>query len=276
MRRGTLRQDQVFTAKFQAEVRFGEVNRGKLGVMSENQANPGGEGRTEDQNFTAPTPAGADRVMPTPETLEAQQAAEARTLTARPRPQCPANSGCPQTPPAAQLRQPRRPQAPRRHRGHGAAEATGAPGYDPALGWGRPGAAQTQPLPPVGQTYPRRDRPTRLVISASCRWHLPAAAVPRLVHPGSAHGRPDLSGHRPAGCRSAAGWWPGVAALAIALTAGGVGGFVGYALHPDGSPLQIPGTTGNGNAAPVIDRSSLASIAAALQPAIVDITSSAG
>jgi putative serine protease PepD len=68
----------------------------------------------------------------------------------------------------------------------------------------------------------------------------------------------------------------GVAALAIALTAGGVGGFVGYALHPDGSPLQVPASTGNGNAAPVIDRSSLASIAAALQPAIVDITTSAG
>jgi putative serine protease PepD len=68
----------------------------------------------------------------------------------------------------------------------------------------------------------------------------------------------------------------GVAALAIALTAGGVGGFVGYALHPDGSPLQVPASTGNGNAAPVIDRSSLATIAAALQPAIVDITSSSG
>ena len=68
----------------------------------------------------------------------------------------------------------------------------------------------------------------------------------------------------------------GVAALAIALTAGGVGGFVGYAMHPDGGPLQVPAATGNGNAAPVIDRSSLATIAAALQPAIVDITSSAG
>jgi putative serine protease PepD len=68
----------------------------------------------------------------------------------------------------------------------------------------------------------------------------------------------------------------GVAALAIALTAGGVGGFVGYAMHPDGSPLQVPAATGNGNAAPVVDRSSLASIAAALQPAIVDITTSAG
>ena len=66
------------------------------------------------------------------------------------------------------------------------------------------------------------------------------------------------------------------AALAIALTAGGVGGFVGYALHPDGLPLQISAVTGNGHAAPVIDRSSLASIAAALQPTIVDITTNSG
>ena len=64
----------------------------------------------------------------------------------------------------------------------------------------------------------------------------------------------------------------GAAALAIALTGGAIGGFVGYALGDGGSPLQVSGDTGNGNAAPVVDRSSLASIAAAVQPAIVDIT----
>jgi putative serine protease PepD len=68
----------------------------------------------------------------------------------------------------------------------------------------------------------------------------------------------------------------GFAALAIALTAGGVGGFVGYALHPDSAPLQVAADTGNGNAAPVVDRSSLSDIAAALQPAIVAIQTSAG
>jgi putative serine protease PepD len=68
----------------------------------------------------------------------------------------------------------------------------------------------------------------------------------------------------------------GVGALAIALTAGGVGGFVGYALHPDGSPLQLPAAVSGNNAAPVVDRSSLASIAAALQPAIVDVKTNAG
>jgi len=65
------------------------------------------------------------------------------------------------------------------------------------------------------------------------------------------------------------------AALVIALGAGGVGGFVGYSLHPDSSPLQLVQEAPE-NAAPVIDRSSLASIAAAIQPAVVSITSNAG
>jgi putative serine protease PepD len=70
----------------------------------------------------------------------------------------------------------------------------------------------------------------------------------------------------------------GAAALAIGLTSGVVGGFVGYALHPDAvsSPLQVTGVTGNGDPAPVIDRSSLSEIAAQLQPAIVDIRTDTG
>jgi putative serine protease PepD len=70
----------------------------------------------------------------------------------------------------------------------------------------------------------------------------------------------------------------GVAALVLAAGGGVVGGLVGYSLHPNssGSPLQISANTGNGTAAPVMDRSSLASIAAALQPAIVDVTTNAG
>jgi putative serine protease PepD len=70
----------------------------------------------------------------------------------------------------------------------------------------------------------------------------------------------------------------GAAALVIAVGGGVVGGVVGYTLHPNssGNPLQVSANTGNGTAAPVIDRSSLASIAAALQPAIVDITTSQG
>src|SRR5687767_5797391 len=58
------------------------------------------------------------------------------------------------------------------------------------------------------------------------------------------------------------GWRRGVvatvAAAAIALTAGGVGGFVGYALHDDASPLQT--TPATNNTVNVVDRSSLADI----------------
>jgi putative serine protease PepD len=67
-----------------------------------------------------------------------------------------------------------------------------------------------------------------------------------------------------------------VAAGAIALTAGGVGGFVGYALHPDNSPLQATSSKGGNAAAPVVDRSSLASIAASVQPTVVVIETGPG
>jgi putative serine protease PepD len=66
-----------------------------------------------------------------------------------------------------------------------------------------------------------------------------------------------------------------VAAGAIALTAGGVGGFVGYAMHGSGSGLQTV-SSGSRNAAPIVDRSSLASIAAAVQPDVVVIQTSDG
>ncbi|HEX6872404.1 MAG TPA: trypsin-like peptidase domain-containing protein [Micromonosporaceae bacterium] len=69
-----------------------------------------------------------------------------------------------------------------------------------------------------------------------------------------------------------------VAAAAIAVTAGGVGGFVGYALHPEsGSSLQVTsGNRGGQAAAPVVDRSSLAKIAASVQPTVVVIQTGSG
>jgi putative serine protease PepD len=121
--------------------------------------------------------------------------------------------------------------------------------FDPVLGW-RPtptpsgSSAYRGTHNPYGATYPS------------------AQTLPRPAGTGSS--------------RAARGVVAGVAALAIALTAGGVGGFVGYALHPDGSPLQIPAAALDKNAAPVIDRSSLASIAAALQPTIVGVKTNAG
>jgi putative serine protease PepD len=56
------------------------------------------------------------------------------------------------------------------------------------------------------------------------------------------------------------------------VTAGGVGGFVGYALHGDtpNSPLQATtSTVSNGKPATVLDRSSLSSIASSVQPTVV-------
>jgi putative serine protease PepD len=67
-----------------------------------------------------------------------------------------------------------------------------------------------------------------------------------------------------------------VAAAAIALTAGGVGGFVGYSLHEDGSPLQTFNNNDSQAAAPAVDRSSLAKIAADVQPAVVVIQTGSG
>jgi len=54
-----------------------------------------------------------------------------------------------------------------------------------------------------------------------------------------------------------------------------VGGFVGYALHPDDSPLQST-TSASKNAAPVVDRSSLATIAASVQPTVVVVETGSG
>jgi putative serine protease PepD len=102
----------------------------------------------------------------------------------------------------------------------------------------------------------------------------PGAGGPVTGGPTPPWGTPAPAAGRPSGVTR--GLLAGVAALAIALTAGGVGGFVGYALHPDGSPVQLPAASSGKDAAPVIDRSSLASIAAALQPAIVDVKTNAG
>jgi putative serine protease PepD len=66
-----------------------------------------------------------------------------------------------------------------------------------------------------------------------------------------------------------------VAAAALAVTAGGVGGFVGYELHPDDSPVQNTATQPR-NAAPAVDRSSLATTAATVQPTVVSVKTRVG
>jgi putative serine protease PepD len=67
-----------------------------------------------------------------------------------------------------------------------------------------------------------------------------------------------------------------IAAGVIALGAGGVGGFVGYALHGDNSPLQSSSNSAPHNAAPIIDRGSLASVAAGVQPVVVSVKNNGG
>ncbi len=70
----------------------------------------------------------------------------------------------------------------------------------------------------------------------------------------------------------------GVAAVALALVSGGVGGFVGYALHSadGGNGLQNISAGDPKNAAPIIDRGSLASVAKAVQPAVVAVKTQGG
>jgi putative serine protease PepD len=87
---------------------------------------------------------------------------------------------------------------------------------------------------------------------------------------------PPVERPRPGGMRRAV--VATVAGAAIALTAGGVGGFVGYSLHEDGSPLQTFGTNNSDSqgAAPAVDRSSLAKIAADVQPTVVVIQTGSG
>jgi putative serine protease PepD len=63
----------------------------------------------------------------------------------------------------------------------------------------------------------------------------------------------------------------GVCALALALFSGGIGGLVVHQ-YDNSQPV----TTVTRKAAPVVDRGSVASVAAAVQPAVVDITTTVG
>jgi putative serine protease PepD len=62
----------------------------------------------------------------------------------------------------------------------------------------------------------------------------------------------------------------GTAVLALALTGGAAGGVLGYSLH-GGTGLALVSSTATSTAGTVADRSSLASVAAVMQPSIVDV-----
>jgi putative serine protease PepD len=66
----------------------------------------------------------------------------------------------------------------------------------------------------------------------------------------------------------------GAAAVLIALAAGGVGAATALALNPDGTPANVQ--SANSSVTRVVDRSSLAQIAAAVQDNVVSITTGSG
>jgi len=153
---------------------------------------------------------------------------------------------------------------------------------EPAAAHAETAEPPRQPQPPAPASYPpasypHASYPTTAQPYPTTAPLYPSAPPPIAQYPAMPQPGPGAAagGAQPGSVRR--GVVAGIAALAIALTGGAIGGFVGYSMRPDNnSPLQVSGDTGNGNAAPVIDRSSLASIAAALQPAIVDIRTNSG
>ena len=105
-------------------------------------------------------------------------------------------------------------------------------------------------------------------------WHAAAAAqaagsgnVPPGWNP------PGAGDQRPSG-RGRKILIAGAAAVLIALASGGVGAATALALDPDGTVNSVQ--TGNSSVTRVVDRSSLAQIAAAVQDSVVSITTGSG
>ena len=92
------------------------------------------------------------------------------------------------------------------------------------------------------------------------------APYPTAPYPG-APGWPPAAPAPRSGSRLARGVVIGVAAIALALFSGVTGGFVAHQFERNGSAPTV-----TRNAAPVVDRSSVAAVAAAVQPSVVDIT----
>jgi len=222
--------------------------------MSENQPHLGSKEPNQHNDFAAPTPpaveVGESATQVTPSTVPSD------AIVSQP-PVAPAASATPEGP-----------------------DGPAGPGPEES----------TAPTPPVGSPYPAGSlwaRPETLHLGSTSA--APAAGEP-TTHPYAQQpwatqqipfgaptppSTPDTPSGRVAGMpwrRAVVGL---VAAVAIALTAGGVGGFVGYALHGNGNGLQTI-SAGSKNAAPVVDRSSLATIAAAVQPDVVVIQTTQG
>jgi putative serine protease PepD len=257
--------------------------------MTDNQATPGGDDRT---GASYPSPAASGNPQPSSEGPTGPVAPSTPPAGMPPAPM----ASAPGAPVPGVPQDPRVPLPP-----------PPAAAFDPTQGWGRPqpqqpgqpsmapppgqppmppqpphpammpphaGQQPTAPQPPVAQPYgpgyPGQGHPNPYPPSPTHQWTIPI--------PGQPVPQPQSTGPKlPAWLTTKRALIGAAAALAIALPAGAIGGVVGYAMHPSsGSPLQVSASTGNGNAAPVINRDSLASIAAAVQPAIVDITTDQG
>jgi putative serine protease PepD len=129
--------------------------------------------------------------------------------------------------------------------------AAGQSPYQPqwaAPGWQQyPGYGQQQTYP--GQTYATAEQP-----------QVPAWTQPGAEPPRSRRGRRILV--------------TGAAALLLALGAGGVGAATALALDHSGGTTAVQ--TGSSSVTRVVDRSSLAQIAAAVQDSVVSITTQSG
>ena len=145
--------------------------------------------------------------------------------------------------------------------------ASGAPYGHPHYAYqgppAQPGYGQAQPG--YGQGQPQ---------SAYEAWHASAAAQAAggNVPPGWAP--PHAGGdQRPPG-RGRKIFLAGAAAVLIALASGGVGAATALALDPESTPSTLQ--SGNTEVTRVVDRSSLAQIAAAVQDSVVSITTGSG
>jgi putative serine protease PepD len=249
-------EDRFFTGNFQGQVSLAKGNGGKVGVMSENEPNLGSEESNQHNDFAAQMP-------PADEVGESVTPVTSSTVSGDTTP-------VPPTPPAAPTTW-ITPMPP---------AASPGPTSSP---WDRAQAAASQESQGVQGSSPQAQG------SALPQLNQPSLTLPPTTHPYGQQpwanpqvpfGAPVPPSTPESGARAANMPWRRaavavVAAAAIALTAGGVGGFVGYAMHGSGSGLQVV-NSGSKNAAPVVDRSSLASIAAAIQPDVVVIQTSDG
>ncbi|WP_033345542.1 S1C family serine protease [Catenuloplanes japonicus] len=166
---------------------------------------------------------------------------------------------------------------------------------------GRPGYNQYPPSPwaaPAGgpQVHTPAPQPAAAPQAPASQWApQPASAVPASPYGPAYPGQPQpgYPGSQPPVPPWATGAGPasppppgdrrfgrfaGIAAAAVVLALGSglTGAFVAQGMDEDGSPVNTASTNGTGEPAPVIDRSSLASIAAAVQDSVVSITTDTG